>query len=167
MIWSCLKVAPTSNWFKPMAARNVSKQCPYKSIKDYISGRSVNTRVNAISRLCSLLALSYCLMLLCVLTTPLLFSRFRNLPSCLQNLAKSQEESSKLTFFVLQKLVPFQTWSKNGACNSHTMAFLQTGLFLGFFSHKIGPFRFTSERIGMEKKMAAFLFNLPWINELC
>lgn len=91
------------------SARNFSKQCPCKSIKGYICGRSVNTWVNAISRLCSLLALSYCQMLLCVLTTPLLFTRFRNLPSCLQNLAKSQEESSKLTFFVLQKLVPLQT----------------------------------------------------------
>ena len=33
--------------------------------------------------------------------TPMLFCRFRNLPSCLQNLAKLQKEPSKLTYFVL------------------------------------------------------------------
>ena len=49
-----------------------------------------------------MLSLSKFMLLLWVLLmTPVLFSRFRNLPNCLQNLAKLQKEPSKLTYFVL------------------------------------------------------------------
>ena len=45
-----------------------------------------------------------------------------------------------------------------GACNSHTnvTAFLQTGLFLRFFSRKIASSGLR-ERVSVRKKMAAFL----------